>query len=54
MSYLWVVEIFTWRWEPTVGVALNKRDGLYEAKLWRSNNPGSKFRLVRYSPEPPK
>ena len=55
MRHLWVVELLTddtdvCRWEPTVGVALDREAGRLELAKWRGRNPGSKFRLRKYQP----
>jgi hypothetical protein len=53
---LWVVEMDVsqiagnMRFEPTVGVALSRRDGRVALAEWRAENPGTKFRLVHYVP----
>ena len=57
---IWVVEMFDEiraRWEPTVGVALSRRDGRDELNNWRVRNRFDKFMLARYRkhyPKPPR
>lgn len=47
---LWVVEIKEdGVWVPTVGAYLSRSDARREIDFdWRRNNPGSKFRIVKY------
>ena len=55
MSKLWVVEMWNEemeRFEPTVGVGLNRDSGRIALKQWRVNNPGDTFRLMQYSRKP--
>jgi hypothetical protein len=47
-QYLWVVEILEREWEPTVGVAITKKEARDVLKIWKSDNPDDKFRLMRY------
>lgn len=56
MNRLWVVEMDVskitskQRYEPTVGVALSRRDGRVKLAEWNAANPGTAFRLVHYVP----
>lgn len=46
---IWVVEMrLGSRWEPTVGVALNREDGRAVLAHWREAGPDDEYRLVRY------
>jgi hypothetical protein len=49
---IWMVEIWdehTGQWAPTVGVTLDRRTGReVEIRRWREDNPGDRFRLVKY------
>lgn len=54
---VWIVEMFHdtrdgWgKWSPTIGIALNRKEGREVLKQWRSRNPFDKFILTKYTPE---
>ena len=52
--WVWVVEMedMPGRWMPTVGSALNRKDGRVEIARWRGRNPMDKFRLRKYISNP--
>ena len=50
---LWVIEMLeefakTEMWRPTVGVALTRDGARAELRDWRTNNPGTPFRIRKY------
>ncbi len=50
---IWVVEMFNIdRWEPTVGVGLDRAQAGCELRRWRRMNPDDRLRLKCYIPGP--
>lgn len=51
MNKIWIVEMWNDeynQWEPTVGIGLSRKEAVDECKKWKTNNPGSKFRVRKY------
>ena len=51
MKRIYVVELMypeDKTWHPTVGVGIDREDGLRELKDWQERNPSDKFRLSQY------
>lgn len=52
MKYVWIVEMLIGKkWEPTVGVGLNRDHAHGKLRHWRSACPDDKFRLAKYVKE---
>ena len=49
MQHVWVVEMWMGdRWEPCSSCRLTKHDGAMARRVWESNMPDDRFRIVKY------
>lgn len=49
MNHIWVIEMWTGkRWDPTVGVALRRKDAAKECQVWKERVPDDRFRVKKY------